>query len=72
MLTWWQQRLLQLVRLGSIDDGEGVQVPGAADLELDDIFAPHGPCILPPRGEKEVLDLMDLLRLETIETDGLG
>lgn len=43
-----------------------VEVPGAAHLELDGILAPldpHGAGILPPRCEKEVLDLMDLLRL---------
>jgi hypothetical protein len=59
--------LLQLVGLLSIEDTEGVQVLGAAHLELDNILAPldlHGTSILPPRSEKEVLDLMDLLRLQ--------
>jgi hypothetical protein len=70
MLTWGQ-RLLQLVGLLGVEDAEGVQVPRATDLELDSVFAPldpHGAGVLPPRGEKEVLDLMDLLRLETQET----
>jgi hypothetical protein len=65
-LTWWE-RLLQLVCLLSIKDAEGVQVLGAAHLELDNILAPldlHRTGILPPRSEKEVLDLMDLLRLQ--------
>ena len=67
MLTWGKG-LLQLVCLLSIEDAEGVQVLGAAHLELDNILAPldlHRPGILPPRGEKEVLDLMDLLRLQS-------
>lgn len=63
----WGKRLLQLVCLLSIEDTEGVQVLGAAHLELDNILAPldlHRTGILPPRSEKEVLDLMDLLRLQ--------
>jgi hypothetical protein len=65
-LTWWE-RLLQLVCLLSIKDAEGVQVLGAAHLELDNILAPldlHGTGILPPCSEEEVLDLVDLLRLQ--------
>jgi len=64
----WGKRLLQLDCLLSIEDAEGVQVLGAAHLEFDNILAPldlHRPGILPPRGEKEVLDLMDLLRLQS-------
>jgi hypothetical protein len=56
--------LLQLVWLLSIKDTEGVQVLGAVHLELDNILAPldlHGMDIIPPRCEKEVLDLVDLL-----------
>jgi hypothetical protein len=59
--------LLQLVCLLSIEDTESVQVLGAAHLELDNILAPlnlHRTSILPPGGEKEVLDLMDLFRLQ--------
>ena len=50
------------------EDAKGIQVLGAAHLEFDNILAPldlHRPGILPPRGEKEVLDLMDLLRLQS-------
>jgi hypothetical protein len=36
----WGERLLQLVCLLSIEYAEGVQVLGAADLELDNILAP--------------------------------
>jgi hypothetical protein len=56
--------LLQLVWLLSIKDTEGVQVLGAVHLELDNILPPldlHGMDIIPPRCEKEVLDLVDLL-----------
>lgn len=58
--------MLQLISLLSVKHTQGVQILGATDLELDHIFAPldlHGACILPPRSEKEVLDLMNLLRL---------
>ena len=61
-----RQRLLQLDGLLSVIDTQCVEVLGAANLELDSILAPldpHGAGILPPRCEKEVLDLMDLLRL---------
>jgi hypothetical protein len=60
----WGKRLLQLVCLLNIKDTEGVQVLGAAHLELDNILAPldlHGMGIIPPRCEKEALDLVDLL-----------
>ena len=60
--------MLQLVCLLSIEDAEGVQVLGAVHLELDNILAPldlHRMGNIPPRGEKEVLDLMDLLRLQS-------
>jgi hypothetical protein len=68
----WGERLLQLVCLLSVEYAEGVQVLGAADLELDNILAPldlHWSGILPPRGEKEILDLVDLLRLQIYSTD---
>jgi len=59
-------RLLQLVRLLSIEDVEGIQVLGAAHLELDNILAPldlHRMGNLPPRSQKKVLNLADLHRL---------
>ena len=62
----WGKRLLQLVCLLSIKDAEGVQVLGAAHLELDGVLGPldpHQPRVLPPRRQQEVLDLVDLLRL---------
>jgi len=62
------KRLLQLVGLLSIKDAEGVQVLEAAHLELDNILAPldlHRMGNLPTRAEKEVLDLVDLLRLQS-------
>jgi hypothetical protein len=68
----WGKRLLQLVCLLSIEDAERVQVLGAAHLELDNILAPldlHWAGILPPRGEEEVLNLMDLLRLQIYFTN---
>jgi len=61
-------RLLQLVRLLSIEDAEGVRVLGAAHLELDNILAPldlHRMGDLPPRGEKEVLNLVHMLWLQS-------
>ena len=60
--------MLQLVCLLGVEDTEGVQVLGAAHLELDNIFASldfHSACILPPSSKEEVLDLMDLLRLQS-------
>jgi hypothetical protein len=68
----WGERLLQLVCLLSIEYAEGVQVLGAADLELDNILAPldlHWSGILPPRGEKKILDLVYLFRLQIYSTD---
>jgi len=62
------KRLLQLVGLLSIKDAEGVQVLEAAHLELDNILTPldlHRMGNLPTRTEKEVLDLVDLLRLQS-------
>jgi len=61
-------RLLQLVRLLSIEDAEGIQVLGAAHLELDNILAPldlHRMGNLPPRSQKKVLNLADLHRLQS-------
>ena len=66
MLTWGEG-LLQLVSLLRVEDTEGVQVLGAAHLELHNIFAPldfHRASILPYSSKEEVLDLMDLLRLK--------
>ena len=60
--------MLRLVGLLSIKDAEGVQVLEAAHLELDNILAPrdlHRMGNLPTRAEKEVLDLVDLLRLQS-------
>lgn len=60
-----RQRLLQLVGLVSVEDGQGVEVLGAPDFELDDIlgaFDLDAPGVLAPGGEQEVLDLADLLR----------
>jgi len=58
--------LLQLISLLRVKHTEGVKVLGSADLELHHIFAPldfHRACILPPSGEEEVFNLMNLLRL---------
>jgi len=60
--------LLRLVGLLSIKDAEGVQVLEAAHLELDNILAHldlHRMGNLHTRSEKEVLDLVDLLRLQS-------
>ena len=60
--------MLRLVGLLSIKDAEGVQVLEAAHLELDNILAPrdlHRMGNLPTHAEKEVLDLVDLLRLQS-------
>ena len=68
-LTWWK-RLLQLVCLLGVEDAKRIEVLGAADFELDHIPAPldlHRPCILPSRSEKEILNLMNLLRLRDTE-----
>jgi hypothetical protein len=58
--------LLQLVSLLGVIHAQRVEVLGATDLELDGVLAPldpHRAGILPPRSEKEILDLVDLLRL---------
>jgi len=58
--------LLELGGLVGVVDAEGVEVPGAANLELDGALGPldpHRPRVLPPRRQQEVLDLVDLLRL---------
>jgi len=36
----WRERLLELVGLVGVVDAEGVEVLGAAHLELDNILAP--------------------------------
>ena len=62
----WRERLLELVGLVGVVDAEGVEVLGAAHLELDGVLGtldPHRPRVLPPRRQQEVLDLVDLLRL---------
>lgn len=62
--TWWEG-LLELVGLVGIEDAERVEVPGAANLELDGVLGPldpHRPRVLPARRQQEVLDLVDLLR----------
>jgi hypothetical protein len=62
----WGQRLLQLVSLVGVLHTQGVQVPAAADLELCDsacLLDLHGLGILPTGCQKEVLDLVNLLRL---------
>lgn len=59
------QRLLQLVGLVGVEDGQGVEVLGAPDFELDDILGTldlDASGVLTPGGEKEILDLADLLR----------
>ena len=63
----WRERLLELVGLVGVVDAEGVEVLGAAHLELDGVLGPldpHRPRVLPPRRQQEVLDLVDLLRLQ--------
>ena len=50
------------------EDAKGIQVLGAAHLELDNILAPldlHRMGNLPTRAEKEVLDLVNLLQLQS-------
>jgi hypothetical protein len=63
-----RQRLLQLVCLLRIGDAKRVQVLATPDLELGHglrLLDLHRLRILPPRGQEEVLDLADLLRLRT-------
>lgn len=62
----WRKRLLQLISFLGVKHTQSVQVPRTADLEFDDILAPlylHRARILPPRGQKEILNLVYLLRL---------
>lgn len=68
VVTWWEG-LLKLLSLLGVEHTKCVKVLGAPDLELDHILslAPldfHRTCILPSRSKEEVLDLMDLLRLQ--------
>ena len=58
--------MLQFVSLLGVENTEGVEVLGAADLELHNIFAPldlYRASILPSCCEEKVLDLVNLLRL---------
>ena len=60
--------MLQLLSLLEVIHTERVEILGAADLELDDPLALldiDRASILPSRCEKEVLDLVNLLRLNT-------
>jgi len=60
----WRKRLLQLVSLLGVTDDEGVQVPGASDLELDVRLGLHDldrPGVLSARREEKVLDFVNLL-----------
>ena len=64
--------MLQLISLLRVKHTECVEIPGATNLELHNIFAPldfHGTCILPSGSQKEVLDLVDLLRLRIRERE---
>ena len=65
------KRLLQLFGLLLVRDLEGVEEPGAPDLELVVVrilLDLHALGVLPPRLQKEVFDLLDLARhLETKE-----
>jgi len=52
----WRKRLLQLVSLLGVTDDEGVQVPGASDLELDVRLGLHDldrPGVLSARREEK-------------------
>ena len=64
-----RKRLLQLFGLLLVRDLEGVEEPGAPDLELmvvRIILDLHALGVLPPGLQKEVLDLLDLAgHLET-------
>ena len=60
-----RKRLLQLIGFLRVKDTKRVQVLGASNLKLNDIPAPldfHRPRILPPRRQKKILNLVDLLR----------
>jgi hypothetical protein len=66
VVVTWREGLLELVGLVGVEDAEGVEVAGAAHLELDGVLGPldpHRPRVLAPRRQQEVLDLVDLLRL---------
>jgi len=61
-----RERLLQLFSLLRVKHAKCVQVLGATDLELDNILALldfHRTCIFPSCSEKEIFNLVDLLRL---------
>lgn len=62
-----RQGLLELVSLVVVLDAEGVQIPGAPDLELGGAVGRlhnlDGAGVLAARREQELLDLFDSLRL---------
>jgi hypothetical protein len=67
-LQTWRKWLLQFVGFLNVKHTECVKVLGTSDLELNHILAPldsHWPRILPSSSEKEILNLVDLLRLCT-------
>lgn len=66
MILAWRERLLQLVCFFRVKYTKCVEVLGASDFELDDVFALlylHRTCIFSSGCEKEILNFMYLLRL---------
>lgn len=67
------ETLLQLVGLVQVRHAQGVEVLATPHLELHTVVRLldlDGLGILPPRGEEEILDLLDLLRLSSGERAG--
>jgi hypothetical protein len=65
-----RQRLPQLLGLVAVRHTQCVQVLGAADLELclgPSLLDLYGLGILPPGCQEEVLDLVNLLRLQEVQ-----
>ena len=57
-LRTWREGLLELVGLVGVEDANGVEVAGAAHLELDGVLGPldpHRSRVLAPRRQQEVL-----------------